>query len=571
MRKCELLIATAAMVLVAAFWIARTVDYEFLPVDDTSYVVYNNTVKAGLTAEGLRWALGNVRVGNNWHPATWVSLMADAELSDGGLESMSAVMHRHNAILHGFCTALLFLLMLQLLGARSGWRDAAIPLLLAVCWGLHPLRAECVCWVTERKELLCTAYALATLILWRMRRVWTTALAVVTYALALLSKSVAVTVPAILIAFDLMHETDPWRCVRRRWWLWASLFLLAGGASVFTLIAQAPMVTPNQRESTFAVKVANAFGAYAIHLSRVIAPVGLSFSRLYVNQIIWSAFLPGLVLVGLMFCSTWRYLFRGQRSTAPAAGFLAAAWIGAGLLPMCGLLRVGVEFNPDRYGHWVGAGLAVVLALLCGKLTGRIRGLVAAAILAATSAFTISSWNYAATFRTGFKMFQNTLARNPGHAEALFALATDYELKFHDRDKAIELSEQSFAALCADETAVQLVTLRSLRGNPEDCARVKEICSFINDDHSLDENGGALTALGVVAMIERRWDDAISCLTDANERRARLNIPSDDNLLRIAMCKYNKGDRKGAESAFRFLLKTCDNEAIRNKCREFLK
>ena len=383
------MLAGAAMAVVSAFWVVRTENYEFLNMDDPTYVFGNPHVTAGFTVDGLKWAATNVRVGNNWHPATFVSLMADAELSDGTVGSMSKAMHRHNAILHGFCSALLFLVMMRFLGAGKG---CPLPFVLTLCWALHPLRAECVCWVAERKELLCTACSLLTILLWTVRRGWATVLATAAYALAIMSKSVAVTLPMILIATDLMREADWRKCVRSRWWLWVLLFLFAGGASVFTLIAQAPAVAPNQDESPFAVKVANAFGAYAIHFSRVIAPVGLSFSRMYVNTVIWTAFIPGLALVGLMLWSAWRYLAGGRSPGSPAgAGFLAAAWIGAGLLPMCGLIRVGVEFNPDRYGHWVGAGLAVVTALLLGRMPVRPSRWIAAGLAGAAAVFAVLS------------------------------------------------------------------------------------------------------------------------------------------------------------------------------------
>lgn len=571
MRRSELLLAAAAMAVVSAFWGLRTEGYEFMTMDDPDYVFNNDHVKAGFTAAGFGWAVSNVRRGNNWHPATWVSLMADAELSDGELEPMCAVMHRHNAVLHGFCAALLFILMLRLAGAASGWRGFAIPFLLTLVWALHPLRAECVCWVAERKEILCTAYALLAILLWEVRKGWATALAVAAYALALCSKSVAVTVPAILVALDLMREPDFRRLVRARWGLYVLLLAFALGVSVFTLIAQAPAVTPNQDESTFAVKVANAFGAYAIHFSRVIAPVGLSFSRSYVDTVIWTAFIPGFALVGLMLWSAWRYLAGGRRHGVPSeAGFLAAAWIGVGLLPMCGLLRVGMEFNPDRYGHWVGAGLTVVAAMLLRRVPDRMGRWVAAGLAAATVVYAVLGWNHAATFRNAFDLFMNTLERNPGHAEAMGRLSVEYYNRFNDIDKAIEMGERSIAAGPDDTICEGLIMLLTLRAHPEDYRRIKGLGRRIQEDHSLDQEGGVLTSLGIATMHDHDWKTAISLFEDAIVRRKAKGFPIDDNRIRIAMCRHNAGDLAGAEEIFRDLAAHSENAAIRQRSQQAL-
>ena len=77
---------TLALVLVASLLAAGTAllylpaaRHGFVNFDDHDYVVANAPVRAGLTADGVRWAFAATHAGN-WHPLTWLSLMLDASL-----------------------------------------------------------------------------------------------------------------------------------------------------------------------------------------------------------------------------------------------------------------------------------------------------------------------------------------------------------------------------------------------------------------------------------------------------------------------------------------------------------
>ena len=572
MRKDNVFLAIAIGLAVAAFWLAKTENFEFIQLDDPDYVFRNEKVRSGISIDGLLWSFCNLEAGKNWHPLTWTSLMLDASISGSDIESLSRVMHGHNAILQGASAFLLFMLMLELLGQPRERRHIALSALLTLVWAIHPLRVECVCWVTERKELLCAAFSLCTILLWLRKGNRSRAAAVAAYALALLSKSVAVTVPVVLVALDILHDGDWRRTVHDKWKLWCLLFVMAGIASCFTLVAQTPAVKGNQEDVTFLVKLGNAVGAYAVHLTRGICPVRLYFYRRFINHVDWYMFVPGFIIVCTMLYATVRsFTDRARMWTYPAIGFLAAAWIGAGLLPMCGLIRVGIEMNPDRHGNWIGAGLVVILALLSAKIRHRAAWVSAFGLLGAlATAYAVAAWNYAEVFRNNYLLFANTIRIDPEHPQALGQLGSEYAMRFHDRDTAIQLSERSISLEPTDEVGAQLVTLLSARGRPEDYARIKEVCHEVVADHSKDDRGGALTALGVVAMHEHKWDEAILYFKDANSRRRAKSMPIDDNRIRIAMCKMNKGDVDGASVIFKDLAQKSKDVAIKRKSREVL-
>ncbi len=77
-RTVVLICILLAAVTLAVYW--QVWDFEFITVDDYQYVSGNPAVLAGLSPQTLRWAATGIGAGN-WHPLTWLSLMADTDLA----------------------------------------------------------------------------------------------------------------------------------------------------------------------------------------------------------------------------------------------------------------------------------------------------------------------------------------------------------------------------------------------------------------------------------------------------------------------------------------------------------
>jgi len=131
------------LLLAVALVFGQTVGHEFIDFDDDQYVYENPQVTGGLTAHGIAWALTTGHA-NNWHPLTWFSHMLDSQyygLHPGGP-------HLTNVLLHAAAAILLFLLLWRMTGFCGGAH------LWAAVFAVHPLRAESVAWVSERKDVL---------------------------------------------------------------------------------------------------------------------------------------------------------------------------------------------------------------------------------------------------------------------------------------------------------------------------------------------------------------------------------------------------------------------------------
>src|SRR5215831_18369610 len=173
----------------------QTIRYDFVNFDDDLYVYNTPAIRAGLTVKGIGLAFTSPHA-RNWHPLTTISHMLDCQLY--GLNAGGH--HAANVVLHTIAVLLLFRVLQQMTGAV--WRSATVAALFAV----HPLHVESVAWVSERKDVLSAVFFFLTLGAY----VWYTRAAsmkrylavLVLFAAGLMSKSMLVTAPIVLLLLD---------------------------------------------------------------------------------------------------------------------------------------------------------------------------------------------------------------------------------------------------------------------------------------------------------------------------------------------------------------------------------
>ncbi|TAK95574.1 MAG: hypothetical protein EPO07_15345, partial [Verrucomicrobia bacterium] len=195
-----------ALGLVTFALYSPSIRHEFVDYDDQQYITENPHVQAGLSGQGVVWAFGYHA--GNWHPLAWLSHMLDCQFF--GLSPVSH--HLTNVLLHAANTGLLFLLLCRLSG--SSGRSAMVAALFAC----HPLHVESVAWVAERKDVLCAFFFLLTLQAYARfaaeskvqspkSKVWY-GCSLFLFALALMSKPMAVTLPCVLLLLDFGRFAD---------------------------------------------------------------------------------------------------------------------------------------------------------------------------------------------------------------------------------------------------------------------------------------------------------------------------------------------------------------------------
>lgn len=173
-----------------AFW--PSVWFDFVNWDDPSYVIENDLIK-GWSASNLA-GVASETVTRNYAPLTIFSFLIDHTL--WGLNPCGY--HATNVLLHLINGVLVMLLVRQLSGSNFvGWTTAALFL-------VHPVQIETVAWISSRKGLLSATFILSALLV-RLKPNEEDARDGLYIALligALLSKALAVVVPAIVLCYD---------------------------------------------------------------------------------------------------------------------------------------------------------------------------------------------------------------------------------------------------------------------------------------------------------------------------------------------------------------------------------
>jgi tetratricopeptide (TPR) repeat protein len=427
-------------------------DYQFVNADDDRFVTENPYVRNGLTVEGIRWAMTTFHAAD-WFPLTWLSLQVDAQLY--GLNPRG--FHITNLVLHALNAVLVFLVLQRLTGAR--WRSAIVAAFFAV----HPLRVESVAWVAERKDVLSGFFWLLTLwaYAWYVTRPgWRRyLLVVVLFGLGLLAKQMLVTLPFVLLLLDYWplrrFEQGPRlsSALGRLSLEKVPLVLLAAGVCVLALRSHAQVI-----ESTDVVtipqRLANVLITYAGYISTMFWPTGLAlFYPLAPEELTFGrAAGAGLLLVAL----SWLALANARRRPYLLVGWL---WYLGTLVPVVGIVQIGIQVRPDRYTYLPLLGLFIALTWGVSELVaGRrlLRLAAAGAAVALVGACAVATWRQSVYWRDNLTLWPRTLAvtRNNGTAHLCLALALekaerDEEAEYH-YGQAIEKNKPAAHAFLGD-------------------------------------------------------------------------------------------------------------------------
>jgi Flp pilus assembly protein TadD len=384
-----------------AFLIAGVVLLCFSPVlrngfvgyDDPDYVSRNPQVAAGLSWNQVAWAFTTAHA-SNWHPLTWMSHALDSSLY--GLAPVGH--HLTSLLLHAANTALVFLW----LSAATGFLGRSA--FVALVFGLHPLHVESVAWVAERKDVLSAFFLLLALIAYtsyaRKPSPARYALVALAFIAGLLSKPMVVTLPVLLLVIDRwpLQRTESWRrlIVEK-----LPLFLLSGLSAAVTLWAQRNGGSVAALDALpFELRGQNAGFSYLAYIAKLFWPVNLAvFYPFPLHSLApWKLAATATVLAAVGWLA-WR-----TRHTRPwiAVGWL---WYVVTLLPVIGLVQVGMQAMADRYMYVPMIGLLIPITWELVRLP--MARWAAPVVLAALA---VLSWNQISYWRDGVMLWTHALA-----------------------------------------------------------------------------------------------------------------------------------------------------------------
>lgn len=592
----------------AVYW--PVTGYDFVNFDDPGYVSRNAIVQKGFTAEGVKWAF-TTNEGGNWHPVTWFSHMLDCRLF--GINA--GRQHAMSVALHGASTVLLFLLLTHLTGSR--WRSAMV----AALFGAHPLRVESVAWISERKDVLSGLFFMLTLWAYvvyagksgdrrqeigddssaaetqdrshlpssssRLLRPIFYLLALVFFALGLMSKPMLVTLPVVLLLLDVwplrrirlpisnsepQHQISLARLLLEK----VPFFLITIVMSGVTIVAQKEIgAMQSITKLPMGARLANAVNSIWVYAGKMFWPSDLNVMYPIVPIPPLQVAAAAVALLGALGLSVW-WLRRRPYITV---GWL---WFLVMLTPVLGIVQVGAQAWADRYSYLPLIGLFLAVVWVVAEVAAKANwarmgaiGLSAAALVvcALTTRAQLVYW------QNGITLCNHWLGLYPQDARAHFNLGFTYFL-MGDRKKAIEEFTVAVTILPTYEKAHNDLGIALMDENrlPEAEQHFRAVLALQPDSLNARRN------LARLLVREGRWAEALPELTaglrkdkpDADferaiaetymrlgrtkeavphlEATARLR-PSPELHLGIADLQIQTGDIKGALAHFEAALK----------------
>jgi tetratricopeptide (TPR) repeat protein len=411
--KLVLICVALAFIILAVYMQAG--NHQFLIYDDGVYVKNNPHVTSGITGKNIIWAFTSTDAAN-WHPITWLSHMADAQLY--GMDPRGH--HLTNVVIHTVSSVLLLLLLFRLTG--SLWQSSFVAALFA----LHPLHVESVAWVAERKDVLCGFFWFLTLLFYSeyvaKRKPTLYFLSLFSFMLGLMSKPMLVTLPLVMLLIDF------WPLNRYRFGEQGlEVCQLPGGVTVLikekvpffvssfisgivTIYAQGKGEALNV--ISFRLSVENALITYEKYILKTLWPYDLAVLYPLSSSLpLWQAISSLLILLLVSAAVFWL----GSRCPYLPVGWF---WFLVTLLPVIGLIQVGVQAMADRYTYIPLIGLFIMVAWGVPDLIKGLRRrkvILALLSVATITASAVLTWQQLGYWRDDVSLYRHTLRVTSGN------------------------------------------------------------------------------------------------------------------------------------------------------------
>ena len=446
---------------IAVFW--QVGNHEFISFDDNDYVTENRYVQAGITLKGVIWAISEPHA-HNWHPLTWLSHMSDCQLF--GLKPGRH--HLVNLFFHMANTILLFFIFHRM--TKGLWQSAFVAALFA----LHPLHVESVAWVAERKDVLSTLFWMLTMGAYvyyvecpgYKRYLFILAF----FLLGLMTKPMLVTLPFVLLLLDYwpLHRltigkssvnehtqsekflnTRSKKKKRRRSAIKAEhinktekqtgqlpimvhivlekvpFFVLSLASSIVTYIAQQEGGAVRSLQSyPLTTRIANALVSYCGYIGKMVWPENLAVHYPHPGMPPTWQVIGAVVFLGL---TTFLIIRTVKRCPYLTTGWL---WFLGTLVPVIGLVQVGVQAMADRYTYIPLIGVSIMVAWGVPDLFKKWRhgnAALATVTVIILCIFSFVTWKQVGYWQNSITLFTHTLEKTTNNPIILNNMGTVLE------------------------------------------------------------------------------------------------------------------------------------------------
>ena len=380
--------------------------------DDDAHITGNATLRS---LDGLRRIWFEPTSIPQYYPLTHTSFWIEYHLwgsNAAGYHVVNIVLHAVNSVLVG--------LVLRRLAVPGAWLAAAL-------FAAHPVHVESVAWVSERKNVLSLALSLGALLAWLRlsppqfgidQPTWSWrlyGLVALLFAGALLSKTVACSLPAVMLIIAWWKRG---RITPRDWRAVAPLLALGLAAGLMTAYLEKHHVGALGDDWSLGPidRLLIAGRAVWFYAAKLVWPVRLSFiyERWNIDpRSVWQYLFPAAAAALIL--TLWK--LRGWIGRGPLA---AALFFGGTLVPALGVLDVypmRYSFVADHFQYAASLGLIALAgagaALGLRRLGAAPRAVGGAACAGAVAVLATLAWKQTHIYHDQLTLWNDTIAKNP--------------------------------------------------------------------------------------------------------------------------------------------------------------
>lgn len=472
-------------------------NFEFINYDDHAYVTSNYYVLNGISKASLKWVL-LADVGSNWHPLTMLTHMLDVALYGFN----AGAHHLTNVQFHILNTILMFLVFRLLTGDL--WKPAFIAAIFAV----HPLHAESVAWVSERKDVLSACFWLLTMLsyVWYHKKpsrlkYWLTLLG---FSIGLLAKPMLVTLPFVLLLMDYWplrrFENGRGEIIEAILEKLPFLIITISFSIITFFIQKLTGAVSDLSAFPWFVRAANTVVSYVTYIYQTFWPVRLSVFYPYPSEfslatyVSAGAFILTLSILSWVFRRRFPYLFVGW------------FWFFGTLIPVIGIVQVGMQAHADRYMYIPMTGL--MIAVLYGSADFfqhfRVsRTYVVALMVSITICISYLGYQQVSRWQNSYTLFEQAIENTHNNELAYYSAGTYLYNQGH-HEKALAYLERA-RQISPNDPYIYL-NLYAIVQNKKDSDKMD---AYYQSIQKLNPTKGALQArLGVIELNRKDYAKA---------------------------------------------------------------
>lgn len=408
-NKKTLLVLSTILLLTAAVY-QSVFTSSFLKVwDDQTQVIANPDITT-LTLTNLKTIASSFYIGM-YQPLSTFSYALEYHWF--GLNPL--IFHSTNLLLHLINILLVYCLAKNIL--KKSWPALAVTAIFA----LHPLQVEAVTWVSARSTLLCSTWLLlGTLTYWRysvkqQKADWWKSLII--FILAVLSKSLAIVFPLIILLIDWYHH----RLNKKTLIAKIPFFVLSLWFGFIAINGR--VIAGHNKTAGYAFywweKLASATYALWLYLFKIILPINLAPYYAWPRKI--NGYLPWFYWLPLIFFILLLVPVIIKHKQITRLTCLAWGWFGLNVILMLNFVKFSPQIIAERYTYLALVGTSIFLISLSTqflKTYPKIKPLIIVSFIAYLAMFMFIGWRQTAIWHNNDKFLNALISANvtiPGH------------------------------------------------------------------------------------------------------------------------------------------------------------